>query len=182
MRFRTFLVTGVEVLHLGLQHSQSNAWPPNHWREHKGRFRLFTIAIDEQVAEALKGKNYGGPVEGIVIVLEVADFDQWPAMAFTKIGTTPSFKPKHRDLWCYAKLDWTQIQNLTLKQQFEAYTRAVLEAIDRMSDAKRKPKGFFVQECISDLRGILCNLKASTLTRTAHASRNVLSSDKGMSS
>ena len=45
----------------------------------------------------------------------------------------------------------------------------VLEAIDRTSDAKRKPKGFLVHECTSDLRDILRNMKASKLTRAAHA-------------
>jgi hypothetical protein len=169
MRFRTFLVTGVEVLQLGGQHWESNAWPAEHWRKHKGRFRLFTIAIDEQVSEALRLKNYGGPVEGIVVALEVAAFDQWPEMTFAKNDAPPSFKPKHSDLWCYAKLDWTAIQNLTLKQQFKAHTEAVLEAIDRTSDAKRKPKGFLVHECTSDLRDILRNMKASKLTRAAHA-------------
>ncbi|MET3138479.1 hypothetical protein AAKU61_002849 [Undibacterium sp. GrIS 1.2] len=172
MRFHTFLVTGVEVLQLGGQHWESNAWPLEHWHQHKGRFRLFTIAIDEQVSKALESKNYGGSVEGIVVALEVAAFGQWPEMTFTKNDTPPSFKPKHRDLWCYAKLDWTTIQNLTLKQQFKAYTNAVLEAIDRMSDAKRKPKGFLVHECTSDLRGILGSMKASTLTRAAHAASN----------
>jgi hypothetical protein len=168
MRFRTFLVTGAEVLQLGGQHWESSAWPPEHWREHKGRFRLFTVAIDEQVSRALKSKDYGGLVEGIVVALEVAAFDQWPEMTFTKKNTPPSFKPKNRDLWCYAKLDWTQIQNLTLKQQLKAYTDAVIEAIDRMSAAKRKPKGFLVEECTTDLRQILCNLRASTLTRSAY--------------
>ena len=168
MRFRTFLVTGVEVLQLGGQHWESNAWPPEHWREHRGRFRLFTVAIDEQVSRAFETKNYGGPVEGIVVALEVASFDQWPEMAFTRKNTPPSFKPKNRDLWCYAKLDWVQIQDLTLKEQLKAYTEAVVEAIDRMITAKRKPKGFLVEECATDLRQILGNLKASTLTRSAH--------------
>lgn len=166
MRFRTFLVTGVEVLELGGQHWQSNAWPPEHWREHKGRFRLFTIAIDEQLSSALKSKNYGGLVEGIVVALEVASFDQWPETTFTKINTPPSFKPKSRDLWCYAKLDWMSIQNLTLKQQFKAYTEAVIEALDRINIAKRKPKGFLAEDCSKDLRHILGTLKASTLTRS----------------
>lgn len=127
------------------------------------------MAIDEEVSSALKSKNYGGLVEGIVVALEVAAFDNWPEMAFTKKNTPPSFKPKSRDLWCYAKLDWLGIQNLTLKEQLKAYNEAVIEAIDRMSEAKRKPKGFLVDECSADLRHVLGSLKASTLTRSAHA-------------
>ena len=129
---------------------------------------MFTVAIDEQISSALKSRNYGGLVEGIVVALEVASFDQWPETTFTRANTPPSFKSKSRDLWCYAKLDWTNIQSLTLKQQFNAYTEAVIEALDRMSTAKRKPKGFLAKECATDLRQILGNLKASTLTRSAH--------------
>src|SRR5262245_36807163 len=110
MRFRTFLVTGVEVLHQGGQNWESNAWPPEHWRKHKGRWRLFTVAIDEYVRTALKGKHYGGRVEGCVVALEVADFKQWPSSAFARANATPSFKHKHCDLWCFAKLDWQDIQ------------------------------------------------------------------------
>ena len=145
--------------------------PTEHWQEHRGRFRLFTIAIDEQVAKALKPKSYGGSVEGIVVALEVAAFDHWPENTFTKINTAPTFKPKHRDLWCYAKLDWTQIQSMTLKQQFQAYIDAVLEALDRLNIAKRKPKGFLVDECSRELRRVLNSLKVSTLTRAGHVAR-----------
>jgi hypothetical protein len=73
MRYRTFLVTGVEVLHLGGQRWESNAWSAEHWKENKGRLRLFTMAIDEHVSAAFKGRSYGGPVDGIVVALEVAD-------------------------------------------------------------------------------------------------------------
>jgi hypothetical protein len=169
MRFRTFLVTGVEVLQLGGQHWESNAWPIEHWRENAGRFRLFTIAIDEHVSRALESRSYGGPVEGIVVALEVAAFNQWSESSFTKLNTAPSFKPKSRDLWCYAKLDWVQIQNLTLKQQFKAYVDAVLEALDWLRVTKRKPKGFRVEECSRDLRCVMSILKVSSLTRAAHA-------------
>ena len=91
MRFRHFLVTGVEVLQVGGQRWESNAWPPEHWRENKGRFRLHTPAIDDQVSASLKGRSYGGPVEGVVVALEVADFSEWPANTFVKPEAAPSF-------------------------------------------------------------------------------------------
>lgn len=169
MRFRTFLVTGVEVLHLGGQHWESNSWPAEHWRQNKGRFRLFTEAIDEQISGLLQSRSYGGLVEGIVVALEVASFDQWPAMAFSKPEAPPSFKHKHRDLWCFAKLDWTRIQGLSLKLQFLAYVEAVLESLGRINMAERKPKGFDAERCALELRIALNSLRPSSLSRTGYA-------------
>lgn len=168
MRFNTFLVAGVEVLQLGGQHGESNAWSPTHWRRNKGRFRLFTVAIDEQVTRALAGRTYGGAVEGIVVALEVADFKKWPSMVFTTKDASPTFKPKRRHLWCYAKLDWKKIQSMTLKQQYNAYCEAVLAALNRIHVAKQKPRGFEADNFVNDLRAILAELKVSTLTRSAH--------------
>jgi hypothetical protein len=167
MRFRHFLVTGVEVLQLGGQRWESNAWPPEHWRENKGRLRLHTPAIDDQVSASLNGKSYGGPVEGVVVALEVADFSEWPATAFAKPEATPSFKPRYKDLWCFAKLDWSHIKDMTLREQYAAYTEAVLDAVRQYHMSRRKPKGFQVEDFLSDLEAILKSLKPSTLTRAA---------------
>lgn len=167
MQFRHFLVSGVEVLQLGGQHWESSVWPPEHWREEKGRFRLHTPAIDSLVTAALKDKSYGGPVEGVVIALEVADFSAWPAITFVKPETAPSFKPKYKELWCFAKLDWSRIKGMTLREQYAAYTAAVLHAVSKFQLSGRKPKGFQVQEFSADLEATLQSLKPSKLTRAA---------------
>jgi hypothetical protein len=167
MRFRHFLVTGVEVLQVGGQHWESNAWPEEHWRENKGRFRLHTPAIDDQLSESLKGRSYGGAVEGIVVALGVADFSEWPVNTFAKPEATPSFKPKYKDLWCFAKLDWSRIKDMTLREQYTAYTEAVLYAVRKFHLSKKKPKGFQVEDFLSDLEATLKALKPSKLTRAA---------------
>ncbi|EHR70801.1 hypothetical protein BurJ1DRAFT_1955 [Burkholderiales bacterium JOSHI_001] len=167
MRFRHFLVTGVEVLQLGGQRWESNAWPPEHWRANKGRFRLHTPAIDDQISACLKGRSYGGPIEGVVIALEVADFSEWPTNTFAKADAAPSFKPKYKDLWCFAKLDWSHVKDLSLRQQYAAYTEAVLHAVRKFDLSKKKPKGFQLEDFLSDLEAILRGLKPSKLTRAA---------------
>ena len=167
MRFRTFLITGVEVLQSGGEHWQSSAWPAKHWRENTGRWRLYTVAIDSHVSSALANRRYGGPVEGIVIALEIADFSQWPKNSFTVEGKVPSFKTKYRDLWCFAKLDWSEIQTLTLKQQYAAYCETVIEAVNSVQLAKRKPKGFDASSFSIELADTLSNAKVSKLTRSA---------------
>jgi hypothetical protein len=168
MRFSTFLVTGVEVLLLGSQHAESNAWPLEHWRANKGRWRLFTMAIDEYVRKALRSKHYGGNVEGFVIALEIADFKRWPKSTFTSGDTAHSYKPKHRDLWCFARLDWPKVQYLTLGQQYDAYCSVVVSAARRVSMAKRKPKGFMADAFAADLAEVLANGKVSRFTKAAY--------------
>jgi hypothetical protein len=167
MRFRHFLVTGVEVLQVGGHRWESNAWPEEHWRENTGRFRLHTPAIDDELSEYLKSRSYGGPVEGIVIALEVADFSEWPTNTFAKREATPSFKPKYKDLWCFAKLDWSRVKDMTLREQYAAYTEAVLYAVRKFHLSKKKPKGFQVEDFLSDLEAALKSLKPSKLTRAA---------------
>lgn len=167
MRFRHFPITGVEVLHLGGQHWESNAWPAEHWRQNKGRWRLHTPAIEDQVSSYLERSNYGGPVEGVVIALEIADFSEWPPQTFAKSDAAPSYKPSHKDLWCFAKLDWRKVKDMTLRQQFAAYTEAVIYSVQKFELSRRKPKGFRATEFQRDLQNALKSLKPSTLTLAA---------------
>lgn len=167
MRFRRFLVTGLEVLQLGGQHWESDSWPAERWRQNEGRFRMHTPAIDDQVSARLQGKSYGGAVEGVVIALELADFSLWPATTFAKPNAAPSYKPSRKDLWCFAKLDWSKIKDMTLREQYAAYTDAVLYAVQNFALSKRKPKGFQVDDFLADLEATLRSLKPSKLTRAA---------------
>jgi hypothetical protein len=168
MRFRTFLVTGIEVLHLGGQNWESNAWPPEHWRKNKGRWRLFTMAIDEYLSAELRGLKFGPTVGGLVMALEVADFASWPTSTFAAADASPSYKPKHRDLWCFGKLNWPDIQSLTLKQQYEAYVNCVIRAIERVTSAKRKPRDFDVDGFRNKVAEALARGKPSHFTRAAY--------------
>jgi hypothetical protein len=167
MRFDTFLVTGVEVLHQGGQSWQSNMWPPEHWKANKGRWRLFTPGIDDHVASELKDRNYGNSVEGLVVALEVADFRNWPSSTFVKVGKTPSFKRSHRDIWCFAKLDWKKIQRLTLSEQYQAYCNSVLASVGGIRTWRNKPKGFDIDAFETDLRDALSIGRVSRMTRVA---------------
>lgn len=82
----------------------------------------------------------------------------------------PSYKRKHRDLWYFAKLEWREVQLLTLKQQYQAYCAAVLAAVRKVATTKGMPKGFSPRAFESDLASALARGKASHFTRAAHAS------------
>jgi hypothetical protein len=173
MRFRTFLVTGVEVLHLGGEKWESSTWPSKHWRENKGRWRLFTLAIDEYVSAQLQRLKFGPTVDGLVLALEVADFASWPATTFAAVDASPSYKRKYRDVWLYGKLNWIDMQHLTLKQQYEAFTDCVLCAIERSKAAKRKPRDFDINGFQAKIAEVLASGKPSQFTRAAyHAKTN----------
>ena len=168
MRFRTFLKTGVEVLHLGMQHAESNAWPIERWRDNPGRWRLFTPGIDRYLTEGLTPKSFGASIDGFLLVLEVADFAAWGAgPAFSAPEGWTSYSPKSRELRSVGKLDWLDIQSLSAKQQLQAFGLASIEAIERVARAKRRPKDFDVAGCASEIASLLRTAKVSRLSRAA---------------
>ena len=173
MHLRTFLKTGVEVLHLGMQHTESNAWPIDHWQANPGRFRLFTPGIDEYLNEDLTSKSFGTSIDKFVLLLEVADFESWGVgLAFTGPEGYSSYKPKTRELWSVGQLNWPEIQMLTAKQQLQAYGLALVSAIKRSAHSKRKPKDFNAEEFAHAVSTRLQSARVSQLSRAAYVARN----------
>jgi hypothetical protein len=168
MRFRTFLKTGVEVLHLGFQHADSNAWPLQHWRDNPGRWRLFTPGIDTYLTKAFASRSFGDSIDSFVLVLEVADFDSWgPGPGFSAPEGWTSYSPKSRELRSVGRLDWLEIQSLTAKQQLQKFGHAAVEAVERVARAKRRPKDFDVAGFALEIASLLRAAKISRLSRAA---------------
>jgi hypothetical protein len=173
MQFRTFLKTGVEVLHLGGQDWESNAWPKEHWREHKGRWRLFTPAIDEFLNEDLAQRAFGVSVDTFVLLLEVADFKAWgKGIAFTGPEGFTRYKHKTNELWSVGRIDWTVIQDMTVRQQLQAFELALTFAVDKASQAKRRPKDFDLEAFRDAVVNRLRLAKIPLLSRAAYAARS----------
>jgi hypothetical protein len=167
MRFRTFLVTGVEVLHLGGDKLESNTWPAEHWRTEGGRWRIATEAIDAHMSTALSGLTFGPTVDGFVLALEIADFSKWPPGTFAPKNAPHSFKRKYRDLWCFGKLDWLDIRLLPVEQQYEQYKQCVLTTIERLKGAKRMPRDFALGEFEEKIADALSSGNPLQFTRAA---------------
>lgn len=173
MRFRTFLKTGVEVLHLGGQHWESNAWPDEHWKEHKGRWRLHTPAIDDFLNEALTDRSFGESIEQFVLLLEVADFQAWGiGVAFTGPEGFARYKPKTKEVWSVGRIDWTEAKDQPAAKQLEAYEQALQFAIAKVAHAKRKPRDFNTEAFAKVVHNRLSAAKVSHLSRAAHATRS----------
>ncbi|KQV88166.1 hypothetical protein [Pelomonas sp. Root1237] len=174
MHFRTFLKTGVEVLHLGTQHSNGNAWPLEHWKANSGRWRLFTPGIDAYLNQRLVERSFGTSIENFILLLEIADFAAWGiGVAFAGPTGYSSYKPKTRELRSVGQIDWLDVQMLTPTQQLQAYRTATVSAIQRASEATRKPKDFefakFAQAVDEALRGA----KVSQVSRSAFEANEV---------
>jgi hypothetical protein len=168
MHIRTFLKTGVEVLHLGMQHSNGNAWPIEHWHANRGRWRLFTPGIDKYLNECLAGETFGPSIEKFVLLLEVADFASWGAgVAFSGPEGWTSYKPKTREIWSVGQLEWPEIQMLTARQQLCAYEVALCKAIRRTAQGKRKPRHFNAEEFANAVANNLQSARVSQLSRAA---------------
>jgi len=170
MHFRTFQKTGVEVLSLGGQHWESNAWPPEHWKIHKGRWRLFTPGIDDFLNEVLKDMHFGQSVNTFVLLLEVADFKSWgEGVAFTGPEGFSRYKHKTNELWSVGRIDWTVIQDCTARVQLQAYESAFIFAAERAALAKRKPKDFDIHAFSAAVLERLRSAKVSQLSKSTHA-------------
>jgi hypothetical protein len=173
MKYSTFEKSGVEVLRLGMQRSNSNAWPIEHWQMHTERWRLFSSAIDGYINERLAKKEYGGHVTGLLLVLEIADFRAWPIGPF-HWGVRPvSFLRSSRQIRITVQLMWPEIGHLTLTNQFNAYAEAVLASVDELTSHKRIPKDFNVKTFRDDLALAFDCAKPSQLTKTGFHKRNI---------
>ena len=172
MHFRTFLKTGVEVLHLGGQNWESNAWPIEHWRTNAGRWRLFTPAIDEFMNEGLARHDFGTSIKQLVLLLEVADFRAWgEGLAFTGPEGFVRYKHKTQEIWSVGRIDWIEVQDLPARLQLREYERALLQAVEGTARAKRKPKDFDSTAFAEAVTARLKQAKVSQLSRYAHAAR-----------
>jgi hypothetical protein len=163
MQYRTFLKTGVEVLHLGGQSWESNAWPIEHWRNNAGRWRLFTPAIDDFMNEDLAHRTFGTSIKQFVLLLEVADFKAWgEGVAFTGPEGFSRYKHKTQEVWSVGRIDWTEVQDLSSSQQLRAYEQALLQAIDTTARAKRRPKDF---DSTAFAEAVTARLKAAKVSQ-----------------
>jgi hypothetical protein len=172
MRFRTFLTTGVEVLHLGGQHYESNAWPIEYWRANSGRWRLFTPAIDDFLNESLAGESFGASIKAFVLLLEVADFESWGiGVAFTGPEGYTRYKPKTKELWSVGRIDWLKVEKLPARQQLNAYGNALQFAIAKVTTAKRRPREFDANAFAAFVANRLRSAKVSHLSSSAYAAR-----------
>lgn len=168
MHFRTFLKTGVEVLHLGMQQSSGNAWPPEYWKANPGRWRLFTPGIDAYMNQRLTERSFGTSVENFVLLLEIADFESWGVgVAFAGPCGYSSYKPKARELRSVGQLNWLDVQMLTPTKQLHAYRIAALSAIQQASEAARKPKHFAFSEFADAVNEALQEVKLTQVSRSA---------------
>ncbi|QSI32129.1 hypothetical protein GNX71_22120 [Variovorax sp. RKNM96] len=169
MRFRTFLTAGIEVLHLGAQKAESNAWPAEHWQTEKGRWKLYTPAIDAHLSDSLLPMSFGSSIEGFVLLLEVADFASWShSNFFAKADGYVSYRHKAKEVWSVGQLDWHEIKNLTPKRQLTAYAEALRIAVRNTTQAKRRPKSFDVEQFAQATADLLQQAKVSQLSRTTY--------------
>lgn len=174
MHFRTFLKTGVEVLHLGAQHSNGNAWPLEHWKANPGRWRLFTPGIDAYLNQKLVRRSFGTSVENFILLLEIADFEAWGiGVAFTGPTGYSSYKPKTRELRSVGQIDWLDVQILSPTQQLDDYRKAAVSAIRQASKAARKPKDFQFVDFAQAVDEILQEAKVSQVSRSAFEANEV---------
>jgi hypothetical protein len=106
-----------------------------------GIWKLSVVKIEDYFDEALKGLSYGDSIETFVVGFEIGDLEGWGDF-FTSMSRYTSYRPKMKLVISVGQLNWPDVKDLPLKEQFQRFAEVVLEAIGRIAEMKRKPKSF----------------------------------------
>jgi len=177
MYFRTFLKTGVEVLHLGDHHWQSDAWSIEHRKADSERWRLSAPAVTDFLNEELGRILFGSSID-LHSSARVFDFEALGAgVVFTGSEGFNRYEPKIKEILSVGRIEWTEVQVLRASQQIKAFELALQFSIGKVSLAKRKPNDFDPARFASVAGSELRSTKVSKLSRAAHAAQPSINTD-----
>lgn len=106
-----------------------------------GIWKLSVAKIEDYFNEALKELSYGDSIEKFVLGFEIGDLEGWGDF-FTSMSRYTSYRPKMKLVVSVGQLNWPDVKDLPLKEQFQRFAEVLLEAIGRIAEMKRKPKNF----------------------------------------
>jgi hypothetical protein len=119
-----------------------------------GIWKLSMTKIEDYFDGALKGRTYGDSIETFVLGFEIGDLEGWGDF-FTSMSRYTSYRPKMKLVVSVGQLNWTDVKDLTAKEQFENFSKILLEAIARVAEMKRKPKNFDYATFSADVSQLL---------------------------
>lgn len=142
MQLKIKVTRGGEVKWPGAAHSEPVYYggpPPE-----TGLWKLSTTKLEDYFEAGLKGLAFGDSIETFVLGFEIADLEGW-GHTFTSMSSYTSYRPKMKLLVSVGQLNWPDVKDLTAKEQFQRFSRILLDAIARVAEMKRKPKSFDVE-------------------------------------
>jgi hypothetical protein len=106
-----------------------------------GMWKLSVAKIEDYFDAALKGLSYGDSIETFVLGFEIGDLEDWGDF-FTSMSNYTSYRPKMKLVISVGQINWRDVKDQPAKEQFQKFSEVLLEAIGRVAEMKRKPKGF----------------------------------------
>lgn len=106
-----------------------------------GIWKLNIAKIEDYFNAALKSCSFGDSIETFVLGFEIGDLEGWGDY-FTSMSRYTSYRPKMKLVISVGQLNWPDVKDLPANEQFRRFAQILLEAIGRVAEMKRKPKGF----------------------------------------
>lgn len=106
-----------------------------------GVWKLSIAKIEDYLNAALSSFSSGDSIETFVLGFEIGDLEGWGDF-FTSMSRYTSYRPKMKLVISVGQLNWLDVKDLPVNEQFRKFAEILLEAIGRVAEMKRKPKSF----------------------------------------
>ncbi|NIK31332.1 hypothetical protein [Xanthomonas arboricola] len=106
----------------------------------KGAWWLWLNSIEDHIKDALAEECFGLSVETFYFGFELTDVAE--GFHFEETKGYMSYRPKRKSFISVGQLDWNEVKHMTAASQLQLFKQALLDAISRISVARRKPRDF----------------------------------------
>ena len=165
MHFKIKITSGSEVKWAGVPDRGPTYYggpPPE-----SGCWKLDMVRLEDYVDNAIADASFGESIEMFVFGFEIAELEGWGNF-FTAMSNYASYRPKMKALVSVGQLNWPDVKDFDEQAQFNCFVDALLAAVARVHQMKRKPRNFDVDQFLGRLRSILAICPVSEITaRTA---------------
>jgi hypothetical protein len=152
MQFKIKITSGSEVNWAGIPDSGPTCYggpPPQ-----SGSWKLDLMGLQHFIQSELADAAFGESVETFFFGFEIGDLEGWGNL-FTSMSNYTSYRPKIKSIVSVGQLNWSDVKDLGKQRQFELFTDALLLAVSRVNEMKKKPRDFDVLSFSNRMRSIL---------------------------
>lgn len=152
MKFRVATTSGGEVIFEG--HSKTDLPIYYGATQETGLWRICIPKFEDFLVSELANLSFGSSIEEFVFGLEIAELEEWGHW-FKDTRDFMSFRPKTKQLISVGQIEWKDVKDLSIEEQLIKLNTALIVAVERIENAKRKPKDFDCQSFAATIKSIL---------------------------
>lgn len=163
MQFRTLVTSGGEVAFAGQRYSGTTYYggPPE-----SGLWRISMPKFEDYVAAELEPFAFGESIQEFDFLFEIGELNEWGEW-FNVTSNYVSYRPKSKLLIAVGQLEWNVVKDLPASEQLAHLSSALMTAIERIGDLKRKPKHFDRLAFAETMGGVLSKCKTAMVVADA---------------